>query len=79
MKRVNSTGSGHHLPGRTSCARYAATAIYSKIHSRHGRLAASRARFVDIALSRRSVRRHNVMCARAFIAVRTDEVTSLLP
>jgi hypothetical protein len=30
-------------------------------------------------LSRRSVRRHNVICARAFIAVDTDDVASLLP
>ncbi|SEE64555.1 hypothetical protein SAMN05445871_5605 [Paraburkholderia caballeronis] len=30
-------------------------------------------------LSRRSVRRHNAVSARAFIAVHTDEVASLLP
>jgi hypothetical protein len=30
-------------------------------------------------LSRRSVRRHNAVSARAFIAVDTDEVASLLP
>ncbi|WP_408258218.1 hypothetical protein [Paraburkholderia caledonica] len=38
-------------------------------------------RFVSVftILSRRSVRRHNSISARAFIAVRTDEVASLLP
>nr|WP_249174145.1 hypothetical protein [Burkholderia sp. AU19243] len=30
-------------------------------------------------LSRRSVRRHNAVSARAFVAVDTDEVASLLP
>ncbi|WP_082712139.1 hypothetical protein [Burkholderia singularis] len=30
-------------------------------------------------LSRRSVRRHNAVSARAYIAVHTDEVASLLP
>ncbi|WP_260854081.1 hypothetical protein [Paraburkholderia sp. BCC1886] len=34
---------------------------------------------VSTILSRRSVRRHNSTAARAFIAVRTDEVASLLP
>ncbi|WP_429255936.1 hypothetical protein [Paraburkholderia sp. GAS334] len=38
-------------------------------------------RFLSVftILSRRSVRRHNAISARAFIAVRTDEVASLLP
>ncbi|WP_246290767.1 hypothetical protein [Paraburkholderia fynbosensis] len=38
-------------------------------------------RFLSVLpiLSRRSVRRHNSVSARAFIAVRTDEVASLLP
>jgi hypothetical protein len=38
-------------------------------------------RFLSVfpILSRRSIRRHNSVCARAFIAVRTDEVASLLP
>ncbi|NKJ50459.1 hypothetical protein CIC12_27800 [Burkholderia sp. SG-MS1] len=38
-------------------------------------------RFLSVfpILSRRSVRRHNSVSARAFIAVRTDEVASLLP
>ncbi|MEZ0603331.1 hypothetical protein ACAX43_14440 [Paraburkholderia sp. IW21] len=38
-------------------------------------------RFLSVftILSRRSVRRHNSISARAFIAVRTDEVASLLP
>ncbi|HEY2605947.1 hypothetical protein P0D88_30335 [Paraburkholderia sp. RL18-103-BIB-C] len=38
-------------------------------------------RFLSVLpiLSRRSVRRHNSTSARAFIAVRTDEVASLLP
>ncbi|WP_374992342.1 hypothetical protein [Paraburkholderia sp. SARCC-3016] len=30
-------------------------------------------------LSRRSVRRHNVVCARAFVAIHSDGVASLLP
>jgi hypothetical protein len=30
-------------------------------------------------LSRRSVRRHNAVSARAFVAIHTDEVASLLP
>ncbi|HTI16797.1 MAG TPA: hypothetical protein VL598_03950 [Trinickia sp.] len=38
-------------------------------------------RFLSVftILSRRSVRRHNVTSARAFIAVDTDDVASLLP
>lgn len=38
-------------------------------------------RFLSVftTLSRRSVRRRNSVAARAFIAVRTDEVASLLP
>ncbi|WP_246327083.1 hypothetical protein [Burkholderia guangdongensis] len=34
---------------------------------------------VHIMLSRRAVRRHNAISARAFVAVHTDEVASLLP
>ncbi|WP_343050561.1 hypothetical protein [Burkholderia guangdongensis] len=34
---------------------------------------------VHTILSRRSVRRHNAISARAFVAVHTDEVASLLP
>jgi hypothetical protein len=30
-------------------------------------------------ISRRSVRRHNVVCARAFVAIHSDGVASLLP
>ncbi|VWC72014.1 hypothetical protein BCO18175_02069 [Burkholderia contaminans] len=30
-------------------------------------------------LSRRSVRRHNAVAARAYVAIHTDEVASLLP
>ncbi|WP_196480777.1 hypothetical protein [Burkholderia diffusa] len=30
-------------------------------------------------LSRRSVRRHNAVAARAFVAIHTDDVASLLP
>jgi hypothetical protein len=30
-------------------------------------------------LSRRSVRRHNAVAARASVAIRTDDVASLLP
>jgi hypothetical protein len=45
----------------------------------NGRLAFRRFLSVFTILSRRSVRRHNVISARAFIAVRTDEVASLLP
>ncbi|MBN3786667.1 hypothetical protein [Burkholderia sp. Ac-20353] len=30
-------------------------------------------------LSRRSVRRHNAVSARAFVAIHTDDVASLLP
>ncbi|WP_232292258.1 hypothetical protein [Paraburkholderia graminis] len=36
-------------------------------------------KIVFTIISRRSVRRHNSISARAFIAVRTDEVASLLP
>ena len=44
-----------------------------------GSLAFRRALSVFPILSRRSVRRHNSISALAFIAVRTDEVASLLP
>lgn len=44
-----------------------------------GRLAFRRFLSVFAILSRRSVRRHNVIEARAFIAVHTDEIASLLP
>nr|WP_232231996.1 hypothetical protein [Burkholderia sp. WSM2230] len=44
-----------------------------------GSLAFRRFLSVFTILSRRSVRRHNSVSARAFIAVRTDEVASLLP
>ncbi|WP_414696227.1 hypothetical protein [Paraburkholderia sp.] len=44
-----------------------------------GSLALRRFLSVFTILSRRSVRRHNSISARAFIAVRTDEVASLLP
>ncbi|MFX1738104.1 hypothetical protein PXJ20_22725 [Paraburkholderia sp. A1RI_3L] len=44
-----------------------------------GRLASRLFLSVFTILSRRSVRRHNATSARAFIAVRTDEVASLLP
>ncbi|WP_376776510.1 MULTISPECIES: hypothetical protein [Paraburkholderia] len=44
-----------------------------------GSLAFRRFLSVFTILSRRSVRRHNSISARAFIAVRTDEVASLLP
>ncbi|WP_221622533.1 MULTISPECIES: hypothetical protein [unclassified Burkholderia] len=30
-------------------------------------------------LSRRSVRRHNAVAARAYVAIHTDDVASLLP
>jgi hypothetical protein len=38
-------------------------------------------RFLSVfaILSRRSVRRHNVVCARAFVAIHSDGVASLLP
>ncbi|TDN63824.1 hypothetical protein [Paraburkholderia sp. BL10I2N1] len=45
----------------------------------NGSLAFRRFLSVYTILSRRSVRRHNAISARAFIAVRTDEVASLLP
>ncbi|WP_034478240.1 hypothetical protein [Paraburkholderia sprentiae] len=45
----------------------------------NGSLAFSRFLSVITVLSRRCVRRRNVLSARAFIAVRTDEVASLLP
>ena len=45
----------------------------------NGSLAFRRFLSVIIVLSRRCVRRRNVIAARAFIAVRTDEVASLLP
>jgi hypothetical protein len=45
----------------------------------NGSLAFRRFLSVYTILSRRSVRRHNATSARAFIAVRTDEVASLLP
>ncbi|MDE1182622.1 hypothetical protein [Paraburkholderia sp.] len=45
----------------------------------NGRLAFRRFLSVYTIISRRSVRRHNAVSARAFIAVRTDEVASLLP
>ncbi|MEM5299443.1 hypothetical protein AB3X96_21165 [Paraburkholderia sp. BR13439] len=45
----------------------------------NGSLAFRRFLSVITVLSRRSVRRRNVLSARAFIAVRTDEVASLLP
>ncbi|WP_246024915.1 hypothetical protein [Paraburkholderia dinghuensis] len=44
-----------------------------------GRLAPRLHLSVITILSRRSVRRHNAVSARAFIAVHTDEVASLLP
>ncbi|NIE68533.1 hypothetical protein F3J17_32170 [Burkholderia sp. Ax-1719] len=44
-----------------------------------GRLASRPLLSVFTILSRRSVRRHNAVSARAFIAVHTDEVASLLP
>ena len=44
-----------------------------------GRLASRLFLSVFTILSRRSVRRHNSVSARAFIAVHTDEVASLLP
>ncbi|MFM0502469.1 hypothetical protein [Paraburkholderia caffeinilytica] len=45
----------------------------------NGRLAFRRFLSVITTLSRRSVRRHNSVSARAFVAVRTDEIASLLP
>ncbi|HWX11893.1 MAG TPA: hypothetical protein VNZ04_07830 [Trinickia sp.] len=45
----------------------------------NGRLSFRRFLSVFAILSRRSVRRHNATSARAFIAVRTDGVASLLP
>jgi hypothetical protein len=44
-----------------------------------GRLAPRLLLSIFTILSRRSVRRHNAVSARAFIAVHTDEVASLLP
>jgi hypothetical protein len=45
-----------------------------------GKLAFRRALSVVFTiLSRRSIRRHNVTSARAYIAVHTDEASSLLP
>jgi hypothetical protein len=44
-----------------------------------GRLASRLLLSIFTILSRRSVRRHNAVSARAFIAVHTDEVASLLP
>ncbi|PMS14001.1 hypothetical protein FNF07_05295 [Trinickia caryophylli] len=44
-----------------------------------GRLAFRRFLSVFAIISRRSVRRHNATSARAFIAVDTDDVASLLP
>jgi hypothetical protein len=44
-----------------------------------GSLETRRFRSVFTILSRRSVRRHNAVSARAFIAVDTDGVASLLP
>ncbi|TKC92437.1 MULTISPECIES: hypothetical protein [Trinickia] len=44
-----------------------------------GSLAFRRFLSVFTILSRRSVRRHNAVAARAFIAVHCDEVASLLP
>jgi hypothetical protein len=34
---------------------------------------------VFVILSRRLVRRHNIVCARAFVAIHSDGVASLLP
>jgi hypothetical protein len=45
----------------------------------HGSPTPRRYLSVFTILSRRSVRRRNAISARAFIAVRTDEVASLLP
>ncbi|WP_411181439.1 hypothetical protein [Paraburkholderia saeva] len=45
----------------------------------HGSPTLRRYLSVFTILSRRSVRRRNAISARAFIAVRTDEVASLLP
>jgi hypothetical protein len=46
----------------------------------YGKLTARRFLSVFTILSRRSVRRHNAVAARAFlIAVHRDEVASLLP
>jgi hypothetical protein len=38
-------------------------------------------RFLSVfaVISRRSVRRHNIVCARAFVAIHSDGVASLLP
>ncbi|HEY4351432.1 MAG TPA: hypothetical protein VGN31_09400 [Paraburkholderia sp.] len=38
-------------------------------------------RFLSVfaIISRRSVRRHNIVCARAFVAIHSDGVASLLP
>ncbi|WP_407655503.1 hypothetical protein [Burkholderia alba] len=44
-----------------------------------GRFASRRFLSVFTILSRRSVRRHNAVSARACIAVHIDEVASLLP
>jgi hypothetical protein len=44
-----------------------------------GKLTARRFLSVFTILSRRSVRRHNSVAARAFIAVHCDDVASLLP
>ncbi|APR39803.1 hypothetical protein [Paraburkholderia sp. SOS3] len=45
----------------------------------HALLALRRFLPVFAILSRRSVRRHNVVCARAFVAIHSDGVASLLP
>jgi hypothetical protein len=45
----------------------------------HALVALRRFLSVFVILSRRSVRRHNVVCARAFVAAHSDGVASLLP
>ncbi|MFC5431448.1 hypothetical protein ACFPTO_21965 [Paraburkholderia denitrificans] len=64
----------HQSPAR--CLRSDCAAIADGIS---GRLASRLLLSAITILSRRSVRRRNAISARAFIAVHTDEVASLLP
>jgi hypothetical protein len=65
---------------RWNCSQAGCTRTDSAIaDGSNGSLTFSRFLSVFPVLSRRSVRRHNSISARAFIAVRTDEVASLLP
>jgi hypothetical protein len=65
-----------HQPARCLRADFITTAATAE---RSGKPLSRRFLSVFTVLSSRSVRRHNATAARAFIAVHTDDVSSLLP